>query len=180
MDDQDKMVAATEEASVAAEPAATPIRTLVELAVATALLVSVVFQAKTMAYNNYSLWRLEFTALEFVVALASACVVRVGDIVVPRGEQWASSYVSRDSGWLWSVLANLLPAAVCAAVMTALLSMANVLVVAQVFYRETVEAIPLAILMRFLADLPTAFVVCLAVRLAYPHVKRRWEQRRRS
>ena len=173
MDERDRRAEAEDEELAAEVVPATPTRELVELAVATALAVSLAFQAKTMAYNNYGTFKLEFFALEFVVALGAACVVRVGDIAVARGARWASSYVSRESGWPWHLLASLPPAALCATVMCALLSVANVAVVKQVFYRETVELLPVAILMRFLADIPTAVAACLVVRLAYPKLRRR-------
>lgn len=162
------------------EETSTPQIKLVVLAVLSAVAVALFFQAKTIAYNNYGPWDLRFCALELAVGLASACLVRAGDLARGRGERWAARYVEPGSGWLWDVLSTIAPAALCATVMTLLLSVANVLVVAQVFYRETVAMPPLAIIARFLADLPHAFLLCLLVRLGMIAVERRASQRQKA
>ena len=173
MDAEKTPLVVDEQSDETSETEATPTRELVILAALSAVAVAVVFQAKTIAYNNYGHWDLRFCALELVVGFATACLVRAGDLAVPRGKRWAARYAEPDSGWLWEVLSNVFPAALCAAAMTLTLSVANVLVVAQVFYRETVAMPPLEVVARFLADLPHGFVVCLLVRLALAAVKRR-------
>lgn len=129
-----------------------------------AVLVAVLFQAITMARNNYSLWRLEFTALEVGVALLASFAAELVRGLDERGEAWAATYVSADTP-LYGLLRVLPAVAVRAALITACLAVVNATVVPMVIYRETVELPVLAVPVRFLADIPQGFVACLAVRL---------------
>ena len=144
------------------------------LALVSALVVAVAFQGMTIARNNYSLWRPEFTAIELAVALVASFVA---GLVVGRFEQegpaWAARYVDEDAGWPYLVLGLLPAASVRAAVMTALLTPVNAVAVPVLIYRETVAAPLLAIPVRFLADIPQAILLCLAVMLVLRH---RWQR----
>lgn len=132
--------------------------------VASAVLVSVVFQAIAIARNNYTFWSPEFTGIELSIALLASFVASRVRGMDERGEAWASSYAEQGS-WLHRLL-RLLPAvAARAAILTAALSVVNATVVPMLLYRETVVVPVLAVLLRFLADIPQGFVVCLVVRL---------------
>ncbi len=132
--------------------------------VASAVLVSVVFQAIAIARNNYTFWSPEFTGIELSIALLASFVASRVRGMDERGEAWASSYAEQGS-WLHGLLGLLPAVAARAAILTAALSVVNATVVPMLLYRETVVAPVLAVLMRFLADIPQGFAVCLVVRL---------------
>ena len=134
------------------------------LTAVSAIVVAVAFQAKTMAYNNYNLWRLEFMAIEWLVALAGSFGANLVRDVDERGVAWADSYVPARTGWLYDLLRMLPAAAVRGALVCAFVSIPNATVIPIVIYRETIGNPVIAVLMRFLADVPLAIVLCLAVR----------------
>ena len=131
--------------------------------VASALAVAVAFQAMTIARNNYNLWRLEFMAVDVAATLVGSFLANLAGDIEGRGEAWASQYLRPEQGFWYRVLANLPAATVRAAIMTALVSIPNAAFLPVAIYRETVELPPLAVLIRFLADIPQAVLICLAV-----------------
>ena len=80
------------------------------LTVGCAVIVALVFQAMTMARNNYSTWRLSFMGLELAVALASSFAANAAKGLDARGESWARIYLSNESSLLFKIMAAL-PAA---------------------------------------------------------------------
>lgn len=131
--------------------------------VASAVVVAVAFQAMTIARNNYNLWRLEFMALEMATTLVGSFLANLAGGIEHSGAAWAARYLRPEQGFWYRVLANLPAATVRAAIMTALVSIPNAAYVPVAFYRETVELPPLAVVVRFLADIPQAILLCLAV-----------------
>ncbi len=130
-----------------------------------ALAVGIALEAKTIAYNNYGPWNWGFFALELAVALVGVLCVRFVPDMTQRGRDLATGFVPSGQGELWKVLSQVPSALACAAVMTALLSVVNVAIVPQTFFNDTVVNVPASIVARFLADIPTSFVLCLAVGL---------------
>ena len=139
-----------------------------------ALAVAVALQGRTMAYYNYSLWRLEFMAVEVATAVLGAVVAlfALRDLD-ERGARWAAGYVEPGSGALWRVLSKLPSSTGLAAIMLVGLSVVNVLVVGMGIYRETFGNVPAAIVARYLADLPAGVLVCLLVWLVLERVAER-------
>ena len=135
------------------------------LTVASAVAVAVVFQAQTMAYNNYNVWRLQFTVLELACALAGSFGANLVQGIEERGVTWAKGLVPSQEGWLFHLLSVLPAVCVRAAIICAFVSIPNATAVPMLIYREEVVLPPLAVLIRFLGDLPAAVVVCLAARL---------------
>ena len=131
--------------------------------VASAVVVAVAFQAMTIARNNYNLWRLEFMAIEVATTLVGSILANLVGGMEERSEAWAARYVRPEQGFWYRVLANLPLATVRAAIMTALVSIPNAAFIPQAIYRETVVMPPLAVIVRFLADIPQAILLCLAV-----------------
>lgn len=144
------------------------------ITVATALFTAVVFQAKTMAYNNYSLWRIEFMAIEWLVALAASFGANLAGDRDERGANWAASFVPTREGWLYQLLSKLPAAVLRGAIITAFLSIPNATVVPTMIYRETIGNPVIAVIVRFLADVPTGIVCSLLSR----HVAERRMDRR--
>ena len=132
--------------------------------VLSAVVVSIAFQAMHMARNNYSLWRLEFTALELAVALVASFVANlVGRNIDERGYEWAAGYFPARKGLAFELLSALPSATLRGAIMTACLSIPNATFVPMVIYRETVKAPVLSVPIRFLADIPQAILLCALV-----------------
>lgn len=133
--------------------------------VVSAIVVALVFQGITMARNNYSAWRFEFTAIELVVALAASFAANLVPGLDERGHAWAQANLLAP-GSLANRLVQVLPAVlVRAALMCACLSIPNATYVPMVIYREEVASPVLAVIARFLSDIPQAVVACLAVLL---------------
>ena len=143
------------------------------LTVASALAVAVGFQAMMMAYNNYNLWRLEVMALEVPVALAASFGANLLRGVEERSRAWALGYVPEGAGWLFELLRIVPPVLVRAAMMAAFLAVPNATAIPAIVYRESFGNPVIAVLMRFLADLPAAVVLCLVVRLLVERRARR-------
>lgn len=138
-----------------------------------ALVISIAFQAMTIARNNYTLWNPEFIAIETVVAIASSLLANLAmGGLEERGAAWARTYVHEGNGLLYRILAALPLSAVRAAIMTACLSAVNATLVPIVLFRETVEMPPVAIVIRFLADIPQAIFLCLVVYLLFTRPKK--------
>lgn len=133
--------------------------------VASAIAVSIVLQAVTIARNNYNLWRLSFMAIELSVALISSFAANYVRGIEGRSRAWAQSYVPDGTGWLYKLLSTLPVATVRAAIMCACLSIPNATVIPIVIYRETVALPPVAVIVRFLADFPQCVIICTAVML---------------
>lgn len=147
------------------------------LTIGTAVIVAVVFQAMTMARNNYSLWRLSFMGLELAVAVASSYAANAVKGLDARGAAWARSYLDDESSLLFKITAALPAAAARAGIMCACLSAVNATVVPVAIYRETIGNPVIAVIVRFLADIPQAVFLCLLVMLAIDHlVEREAEQ----
>ncbi len=135
------------------------------ITVASAILVSVVLQAVTIARNNYNLWRLSFMAIELCVALVSSFAANYVRGIEERAKAWAKSYVPDETGWLYKLLSVLPVASVRAAIMCACLSIPNATLIPIVIYREAIMLPPVAVIVRFLADLPQCVIICTAVTL---------------
>ena len=135
------------------------------ITVASAILVSLVLQAVTIARNNYNLWRLSFMAIELGVALVSSFAANYVRGIEERAKAWAQSYVPGETSWLYKLLSVLPVATVRAAIMCACLSIPNATVIPMVIYRETVVLPPVAVIVRFLADYPQCVIICAAVML---------------
>lgn len=144
----------------------------IALTVGSAVAVALAFQGMLMARNNYSLWRFEVMAFELGLALAGSLLANLVPGMDERGRQWAERYQSINARWL-SYLLNILPGVlVRAALMTLCLSAVNATIVPISIYRETVDLPLLAVFIRFLADIPTATCLCLAVRCAVERIKK--------
>ena len=135
------------------------------ITVARAILVSVVLQAVTIARNNYNLWRFSFMAIELSVALVSSFAANYVRGIEERAKAWAKSYVPDETGWLYKLLSVLPVASVRAAIMCACLSIPNATLIPIVIYREAIMLPPVAVIVRFLADLPQCVIICTAVTL---------------
>lgn len=150
-------------------------RPSLSVALLSAVLVSLAFQAITMARNEYIIWRFEFTALELAVAVASSLAAGAFRGLDERGEAWASGYAQPGS-WAHGVLRVLPSVAARAALMTACLALVNATVVPTFIYHEPVEGPVLAVPVRFLADIPQGFLLCLVARLSVDALERREAQ----
>ena len=143
------------------------------LTVGCAVIVALVFQAMTMARNNYSTWRLSFIGLELAVALASSFAANAVKGLDARGESWARIYLSNESSLLFKIMAALPAAAARGAILCACLSAVNATVVPVVIYREEIGNPVIAIIVRFLADIPQAILICLLVTLGIRYLVRK-------
>lgn len=152
----------------------------ITLALLSAVVVSLAFQWILMARGNYETWRIEVTAIELVVGLVSSLVASVFDGLDERGAVWAAQYVPERKGTLYHLLSILPATAARAALMTACLSIPNATVVPTLIYHEEIGFAPVAVLVRFLADIPQAIVLCLAVRLFVEWHAKRAESRRQA
>lgn len=133
--------------------------------IASALVICVAFVAMTIARNNYNIWSPEFIALDAVLAFVGSFIAsKTLDLEEP-GMRWAAKYLTPSNGLAFRVVRMLPMATGRAAIMTAILSVVNATVVPMVFYRETVEHPILSVPVRFLADIPQAVLLCLAVLL---------------
>ena len=130
-----------------------------------AVLVASAFQWILMARGNYEVWHFEIAAVELVVALVASFVASIFDGLDERGAQWAAQFVPSREGALYHVLSILPSVAARAALMTACLAIPNATVIPPLVYREEVGFAPVAVLMRFLADIPQGFALCLVARL---------------
>ena len=135
------------------------------LTVVSALVVATALQGKAMAYNNYSIWRLEFMVLEWAICLAGSFGANLVAGMDERSEAWAASYVPARTGWLYDLLRKLLPAVVRGAIIAAFASVVNATAVPTLIYREDIGNPIIAVITRWLADVPTVILVCLLVRL---------------
>ena len=137
------------------------------LTIVSAVVVAVAFVAMTMVRHNYDHLPLEFVAIELAVALVASFVASmVSKGLDERGAAWAAKYVQPGPGPLYTLMSVLPSVATRAAIITACLSIPNATYVATELFRETVVMPPLAVLIRFLADIPQALLLCLAVRMA--------------
>lgn len=142
------------------------------LTVGSAVAVALAFQGMMMARNNYNLWRLEVMAYEMGLALAGSLLANLVPGMDELGKRWAAPYESLNSGWFTHLVSILPGVLVRAALMTICLSAVNATVIPMNIYRETVELPVLAVFIRFLADIPTATILCLAVRYAVERIKK--------
>lgn len=159
-----------EEASLQV-PALTRTQRIV-LTVGSAVAVALAFQGMMMARNNYNLWRLEVMAYEMALALAGSCLANYVPGMDELGQRWAAPYVRLNSAWFTHLVSILPSVLVRAALMTIFLSAVNATIIPVNIYRETVELPVLAVFIRFLADIPTATILCLAVRYAVERIKK--------
>ena len=142
--------------------------------IASALVICIAFVAMTIARNNYNIWSPEFIALDAVLAFVGSFIAsKTLDLEEP-GMRWASKYLTPSNGLAFRIMRMLPMATGRAAIMTAILSVVNATVVPMVFYRETVEHPILSVPVRFLADIPQAVLLCLAVLLVVD-----WRARKR-
>ena len=130
-----------------------------------ALAVGLALEAKTVAYNNYGPFSWGFLAVELAVALVGVLCTRFVPDLTQQGRDFATGLVPSQQGLLWQVLCQVPSVLASAAVVTALLSVVNVAIAPQVFFNSTVVNVPGSIVACWLADVPTTFVVLLAVRL---------------
>lgn len=142
------------------------------LTVGSAVAVALAFQGMMMARNNYNLWRLEVMAYEMALALAGSCLANYVPGMDELGQRWAAPYVRLNSAWFTHLVSILPSVLVRAALMTIFLSAVNATIIPVNIYRETVELPVLAVFIRFLADIPTATILCLAVRYAVERIKK--------
>lgn len=136
---------------------------LLLVTVISAVVVALAFQGMHMARNNYSLWRYEFTGIELAVALVASFVANLFGDMDERGYAWAAGYLPARRGLAFDILAALPFSTVRAVLMTACLSIPNALIVPTVIYREEVKAPVLSVIVRFLADIPQAIILCTLV-----------------
>ena len=142
------------------------------IAMVTALVVSVAFYAMTIVRNNYTLWNPEFLAVELVVAFISSMLANFAmNGLEERGAAWARTYIRSGKGLLFRILSALPACAVRAAIMVACLSIVNATAVPMVLFRETVNMPLVAIIIRFLADIPQGLFLCLVVYLVFMRPK---------
>lgn len=140
-------------------------RYLLKLTVASAIVVAVFFQSKTIAYNNYNLWRFTVMGIECGVALVGSFAANLVRGMDERGEAWAASYVTSRKGWFYHLLSLLPAAAVRGALITALVSIPNATFIPLTIYREDIGNPVIAVITRFLADIPLAIVLCVVTKL---------------
>lgn len=138
--------------------------------IASAVLVALAFQGMTMARNNYNLWRLEFMLPEMALALVSSIAANAVKGLDERGRAWARDFAGLDGGLPFRIVSLLPSAAVRGGIMCACLSAINATVIPTVIYRETIGNPVIAVIVRFLADIPQAVFICLMVRLVVDRV----------
>ncbi|MBR3234842.1 MAG: hypothetical protein IKG11_04415 [Atopobiaceae bacterium] len=154
------------------ETRALSVQKRIVLTVGSAVLVAVAFVAMTMARKNYDVLYAEFVVLELGVSLAASIAANFVHGLDERGAALAAQYAGNETGGLWHHVLSVLPSvAVRAAIITACLAAVNATVVTGGIYREEVTAPVLAVIIRFLADIPQALVICLVVRLAIDRMK---------
>ena len=142
------------------------------LTIGSAVAVGLAFVSIATARQGWAHWRFDLVAIDLAAALVGSLLANLARGTEERGATWATSLMGQSEGGLYHLLSVLPGVAVRAAIMTACLSALNATVVTTEVFRETVVLPPLAVLIRFLADIPQAFVVCLVVRLLVDrHVK---------
>ena len=140
----------------------------IALTVGSAIAAGIVCVAIATARQGWVYWRLELVGIDLAAALVASLLANLARGMDKHGAAWAATYVSPDDPskqGLYHVLSVLPGVAVRAAVMTACLAAFNATIVMTMVFRETVVLPPLAVLVRFLADIPQVFAVCLVVRL---------------
>ena len=142
-----------------------PRRQRIAVVALTAFMVAVAFQWILMARGNYEVWRFEVIAIELPIAFVVAFLTLPVDRLDAWGAEWAAQYLPKREGMLYYVLSILPTVAARAAIMTICLSIPNVLLIPPFVYREEVAFAPVAVLVRFLADIPQGIALCLAARL---------------
>lgn len=135
------------------------------VAVVCAVVVALALQGITMARNNYSLWRLEFTAIDVVVALVASLAADLVGGLDERGHRWAQDNLLKPGTFAYRVVQALPSALVRGALIAACAAIPNATYVTMVIYREKVESPVLAVIARFLSDIPQAVLLCLVVTL---------------
>lgn len=140
-----------------------------------AILASVVFQAVTIARNNYKTWSFESMAIMIGIAFVSLLACNLIPGIDERSEAWGRGYVPSGEGALYKLLSVIPATLVRAAIMCACLSVANATYMPVHIYHETIVSPIIAIPMRFLADIPQAFLLCLIVRLLFDEMA--WRDR---
>ena len=132
---------------------------------ACAIVGAVVLEAMAIARNNYGSWDFRVTAVEFVVGMVALLLARA----IPADERaasWLQSWTLPQDSLAMRLLARVPVATARAVVMTALLSILNVCVVPQLLFYETVDSLVARTIVRFLADVPACWTICLLVPLA--------------
>lgn len=150
---------------------------LLVLTVVSAVAAALVCVSIATARQGWRNWRLELVLMDLGAALVGSFVANLFKGLDERGTAWASTYVSPNAPRgrvLHHVLSVLPGVAVRAAVMTACLAAVNATAVQALVFREEISMPVLAIPIRFLADIPQVFAVCLLVRL----LAERYAQRR--
>lgn len=165
---------ATEDAQTKSEPlqdgqsAGMGRKKLAVLTVGSAIAAAIVCVAIATARQGWVFWRLEQVGIDLAAALVASLLANLVKGTDERGAVWAATYVSPDDQGkrgLYHMLSILPSVAIRAAIITAVLAAFNATIVMTRVFRETVVLPPLAVLIRFLADIPQVFVVCLVVRL---------------
>lgn len=126
---------------------------------------AVVLEAMTIARNNYGSWDFRVTAAEVVVGLVALLLARA----IPADERaasWLASWTLPQDSLAMRLLRRVPVATARAVVMAALLSVLNVCVVPAAFFYETVDSLVVRTIVRFLADVPACWAICLLVPIA--------------
>ena len=140
----------------------------IALTIGSAIAAGLACVAIATARQGWANWQLELVGIDLAAALVASFLANLVRGMDERGAAWAATYVSPDAPskqGLYHVLSVLPGVAVRAAMMTACLAAVNATIVTTMVFRETVVLPPLAVLIRFLADIPQVFAVCLVVRL---------------
>ena len=154
----------TESATQEVQPVGMGRKKKIALTIGSAVAVGLACVSIATARQGWVYWRLELVAIDLAAALVGSLLANLVKGTEERGAAWAASLVQGEGG-LYHLLSVLPGVAVRAAIMTACLAACNATVVMTEVFRETVVLPPLAVLIRFLADIPQAFVICLVVRL---------------
>ena len=141
---------------------------LIAITVGSAIAAGIVCVAIATARQGWLNWRLELVGIDLAVAVVASFLANLVKGMDERGAAWASAYVSPDDQSkraLYHVLSILPSVAVRAAIIAACLAAFNATIVMTMVFREAVVLPPLAVIIRFLADIPQVFAICLVVRL---------------
>ncbi len=144
--------------------------------VACAAVGAVVIEAMAIARNNYGSWDFRVTAVELVVGMLALLLARA----IPADERaasWLESWTLPQDSPVMRLLVRVPVATARAVVMAALLSVLNVCVVPQLLFYDTVDSLVAHTIVRFLADVPACWTICLFVPLAMEQLVA-WRARR--
>ena len=141
----------------------------VTIALVSAVLIAALFMYQTVVRGRYDKCPPTFVALELGVAVVSALMSCMVTRMDEYGRRWADrAAYAEDGSWraiAYRVLAVMPSVVVRAVIICACLAAVNATVVASVIFGDKILFAPVAVLVRFLGDIPQALLICFIVEM---------------